>query len=1291
VISLSPASVFQDLRSISWQSEADVLLLNLAAAALFVLGTAACYFAPVTCVRVGRRSVVSWVFGLAFSGVAAVALAKVTAAPQLDSWFWLQNITLFTAATTYAFLFVSVAGRVYGWAVQSVSKSLMGPGWAGLEAAPKPKTPEDHEKAQKRNRNIKRLLTLSAPDWRYVLCGFAFLSLAAIGNTFLPQLVGNTINSVAIDKNQQEFSRQVLLLVGAAFGTALFAGLRGWCFTVALARLRVRLRDRLLRALLVQELGFYDANSTGDLTSRLSSDTTAVSDQLSLNVNVFIRSLIQAVGSLVFMFILSWRLTLLAFCVIPPTIVLSQGYGKYVSRLSKQAQRRLADCNRIVEEALSSIATVRSFGAEQREADRHADMLADYYTLQHAQADAYSVYALATTFLPTVVIAQVLWCGGRLVSAGELDGGTLVSFVLYQFSLAGSFASMGDIYSGLASAVGAADKIFSLLDREPRMHMTGSYVPGKTPRPAEQEVQPTTCEGADAASGAGKHRTAASMPVPSTARASRAPAADTASGHTPTSADKAAALRGDLAFVPPAVPRAPRTPALTPCDPAVFSGSIEFRRVTFSFPTRPEVQVLQDFNLRIDPGSVVALVGPSGHGKTSIIKLLQRLYEPDAGEILLSGVPLAAFDHEWLHRTISCVNQEPLLFARSVWENITFGMDAQTEDRLGGPRALVHYPLDPGEVPSYVHVRAGPRGLASLSGGRHDEASSAAAASARRGGGERVWRSDPNQVDNVPAVMRMAVLRKRMLAAYKKAARQAVDAITVQARARLAELVLEAAGRVQQPTVAPESGVGSLNALWPSSSLQDGVESARALLLRDAGRDAVVVPVRLEKAHGAVEAAASATAAVSGRYGGEARAALFAALPPEALLNALCPEHKWNAGVPRSEVFPAAVRSLLSKPLARSKASTEDDTGSSEERRGPTAATAAAAAAVMKGGSDGLNEKEKLKRQLRRARRIREYIRSQQLTAAAAEGRSQPAAAADLLEQWGTFTEVEDLPQGAGATSTAGTTRATAAARSPRVTLSGSAQLSAGGMDANASTGGCAPPPQRNSNLRSLLAELELDEGDDDDEEDEDAALGLSQSSYGLPAATPTLEVMSQVMDAARLANAHDFIRQLLPDAYDTVLGEKAGTVSGGQRQRLCIARAIVRECAILTLDEATSALDAESEAVVTDALQKASAGRTTVIVAHRLSTIRDASRICVIQRGRVAEEGTHESLLARGGAYAKLVRRQMQQHRSEDASDGAPAAGDGGGGDSACGSGSGVGTAQVGDAIHRDGESDSD
>ena len=120
-----------------------------------------------------------------------------------------------------------------------------------------------------------------------------------------------------------------------------------------------------------------------------------MSDSLNLNVNIFLRSLVSSIGSLIFMFLLSWRLTLLSFCILPPVVVCAMIYGKYVSRLSKQSQMRLAECNRIAEETLAAMMTVRSFAAEQREADRHADMLADYYTLQKDQAHAYGACLFA--------------------------------------------------------------------------------------------------------------------------------------------------------------------------------------------------------------------------------------------------------------------------------------------------------------------------------------------------------------------------------------------------------------------------------------------------------------------------------------------------------------------------------------------------------------------------------------------------------------------------------------------------------------------------------------------------------------------------------------------------------------------------------------------------------------------------------------------------------------------------------------------------------------------------------
>ena len=135
---------------------------------------------------------------------------------------------------------------------------------------------------------------------------------------------------------------------------------------------------------------------------------------------------------------------------------------------------------------------------------------------------------------------------------------------------------------------------------------------------------------------------------------------------------------------------------------------------------------------------------------------------------------------------------------------------------------------------------------------------------------------------------------------------------------------------------------------------------------------------------------------------------------------------------------------------------------------------------------------------------------------------------------------------------------------------------------------------------------------------------------------------MDEIMTAADEAQALAFI-ETLPEGFDTPLGERGKSLSGGQRQRMAIARALVRDAPILLLDEATSALDAENERLVQAALDKAMSARTTLVIAHRLATVLRADRIVVMEDGRVAEEGTHASLMARGGLYARLAELQFR------------------------------------------------
>lgn len=146
--------------------------------------------------------------------------------------------------------------------------------------------------------------------------------------------------------------------------------------------------------------------------------------------------------------------------------------------------------------------------------------------------------------------------------------------------------------------------------------------------------------------------------------------------------------------------------------------------------------------------------------------------------------------------------------------------------------------------------------------------------------------------------------------------------------------------------------------------------------------------------------------------------------------------------------------------------------------------------------------------------------------------------------------------------------------------------------------------------------------------------------AYGRPGAT-----LEEAIEAAKTANAHEFVSKW-EKGYDTVLGERGMRLSGGQKQRLAIARAVLKNPRILILDEATSALDAESESLVTEALNRLMKGRTTFVIAHRLATVVRADLILVLDEGRVVESGSHEELMRRGGLYRQLYEKQLAAMR---------------------------------------------
>jgi hypothetical protein len=210
------------------------------------------------------------------------------------------------------------------------------------------------------------LLALCIPDAHLIAMAFVFLLLAAMAQIYIPRFTGKILDSLTAtyagkdDDAKREsiwdipgFVSNVELLVVASILGGVFSGVRGSIFTVVGGRVNVRLRVKLMDALLAQDIGFFDVTRTGDITSRLSSDTTLVGDQVTLNVNVFLRSLVQAIGVLAFMFMVSWQLSMLAFISVPVITVLSKWYGEFIRRLTKLMQKKVCVCRQ--REALYSM------------------------------------------------------------------------------------------------------------------------------------------------------------------------------------------------------------------------------------------------------------------------------------------------------------------------------------------------------------------------------------------------------------------------------------------------------------------------------------------------------------------------------------------------------------------------------------------------------------------------------------------------------------------------------------------------------------------------------------------------------------------------------------------------------------------------------------------------------------------------------------------------------------------------------------------------------------------------
>ncbi|WP_282058029.1 ABC transporter transmembrane domain-containing protein [Lentibacter algarum] len=431
---------------------------------------------------------------------------------------------------------------------------------------------------------LKALMPFMAPYRGLVVAAILALMLTAALSLTLPLAVRRVIDNFNTE-NVEILDLYFVAAIGVAALLALGTGLRYALVTRLGERVVADIRKAVFDRVIGLSPSFYETVMTGEILSRITTDTTLIQSVIGSSVSVALRNVLIFLGGMILMLFTSAKLTGLVLLIVPLVVVPILTLGRRLRVLSRENQDWIAASSGQAAETLSAVQTVQSFAQESVARQDFSDVTEKSFEVAKQRITVRSIMTVAVMFLVFAGVVGVLWIGTRDVRADQMSSGALVQFVIYAIMVAGAVAALSEIWGELQRAAGATERLVELLNATDKVN---------------DPAAPKDC-------------------------------------------------------------------------PAPLRGDVRFESVSFAYPSRPDRQALDAVSLAVKPGETVAFVGPSGAGKTTVMQMIQRFYDPQEGAIKLDGVDLREMQREDFRSQIAVVPQDPVIFSGSARDNIRFG------------------------------------------------------------------------------------------------------------------------------------------------------------------------------------------------------------------------------------------------------------------------------------------------------------------------------------------------------------------------------------------------------------------------------------------------------------------------------------------------------------------------------------------------------------------------------------------------------------------------------------------